>query len=213
MIALLQGPGNKGAVNRLLRGDTALNRAFRRPAVLSLSKEQPMKIVLVALAIAVGCISAAIADDQDVTAINIAVIRAEHDRLNRGDWQAATEEFAQDTRNFGKPVGQVGVRNVLEDIYRTFPDWRMEIVDIAATGDSVIVRCKVSGTHRGVGKIPVNGGLLVGVAPTQKHFEVQHIHWYILHGGKIVDHYATRDDIGMMQQLGLLPAVSRPDTK
>jgi hypothetical protein len=42
---------------------------------------------------------------------------------------------------------------------------------------------------------------------------VQHIHWYKLLDGKIVDHYATRDDIGMMQQLGLLPAIERPDTK
>jgi len=172
-----------------------------------------MKIVLVALAIAVGGISVAIADDLGVTANNIAVIRAEHDKLNRGDWQAASEEFSQDTRNFGKPAGQAGIRRVLEDIYRTFPDWRMEIVDIAAAGDSVIVRCKVSGTHNGVGKIPVNGGLLVGVAPTHKHFEAQHIHWYIVHDGKIVDHYAARDDIGMMQQLGLLPAIAGPDTK
>ena len=31
-----------------------------------------------------------------------------------------------------------------------------------------------------------------------------HIHRYKLRDGKIVDHYATRDDIGMMVQLGLL---------
>ena len=95
---------------------------------------------------------------------------------------------------------------MLEDIHRTFPDMRLEIVDLLAAGDAVIVRCRFSGTHEGVGQLPVNGGLLVGVAPTHKHFEVQHIHWYELRAGKIVDHYATRDDIGMMQQLGLLPA-------
>jgi predicted ester cyclase len=155
----------------------------------------------------------AAADDADITAKNIAVVRAEHEKLNRGDWQVATEEYAEETRNFGKPVGRKGVRLVLEDIYRTFPDWRMEIVDIAAVADSVIVRCAVSGTNNGVGKMPVNGGMLVGVAPTHKHFEVQHIHWYKLRDGKIVDHYATRDDIGMMQQLGLLPAPARPDSR
>jgi predicted ester cyclase len=46
--------------------------------------------------------------------------------------------------------------------------------------------------------------MLVGVQPTQKHFEVQHIHWYKLRDGKIVAHTANRDDIGMMRQLGLL---------
>jgi predicted ester cyclase len=154
-----------------------------------------------------GVVSASMAaDDQEILALNAAVIRAEHDKLNRGDWQAAAEEYAEDARNFGRPVGRGGVRQVLEDIHRTFPDMRLEIVDLVAIGDAVIVRCKFSGTHDGVGQLPVNGGLLVGVAPTHKHFEVQHIHWYQLRDRKIVDHYATRDDIGMMQQLGLLPA-------
>ena len=59
---------------------------------------------------------------------------------------------------------------VLEDVHRTFPDWKMEIVDMVAEADNVVVRCRVSGTHRGVGRLPVNGGMLVGVAPTGKHF-------------------------------------------
>ncbi len=48
--------------------------------------------------------------------------------------------------------------------------------------------------------------MLVGVEPTGKRFEVSHIHWYTLRDGKIVEHYANRDDLGMMRQLGLLPA-------
>jgi predicted ester cyclase len=49
----------------------------------------------------------------------------------------------------------------------------------------------------------VNGGRLVGVEPTGKHFEVQHIHWHKVRNGRFVDHYAVRDDLGMMSQLGL----------
>ena len=96
---------------------------------------------------------------------------------------------------------------MLEDIFTTFPDWHVEIVEMVTEGDSVVMRCKVSGTHRGTGKIPVNGGMLVNVAPTGKHFETDHIQWLKFRDGKIVDHYATRDDIGMMRQLGLLPPV------
>jgi predicted ester cyclase len=80
----------------------------------------------------------------------------------------------------------------------------MEIVDMVAEADSVVVRCKVSGTHRGAAKLAMNGGL-IGVEPSGRHFEVQHIRWYKVRNGKIVEHYANRDDLGMMQQLGLLP--------
>ncbi len=49
--------------------------------------------------------------------------------------------------------------------------------------------------------------MLVGVEPTGKRFEVEHIQWYELRNGEIVDHYAARDDLGMMVQLGLYPGV------
>ena len=42
--------------------------------------------------------------------------------------------------------------------------------------------------------------------PTERRFEVQHIHMMQVRGGEVVEHFATRDDLGMMQQLGLLPA-------
>jgi predicted ester cyclase len=81
----------------------------------------------------------------------------------------------------------------------------MEIVDMVAEGDDVVVRCRVSGTHRGTSTTRVNGGFLLGVPPTGKHFVVQHIHWYKLQGGLIADHFTNRDDVGMARQLGLLP--------
>ena len=96
------------------------------------------------------------------------------------------------------------ILRIVEDIYTTFPDWRQELIDIVAEGDTVVVRSRVCGTHRGVGKLPVNGGLLVGVPPTEKSFIVEHIHWYVMRDGQVVDHYATRDDLGMMRQLGLV---------
>lgn len=128
-----------------------------------------------------------------------------HEKLNQGDTDAALEYFAENTSNHGIPVGREGIKMVLEDIYKTFPDWRFEIAEILAKDDSVIIRTLISGTHLGKGEFPVNGGMLVGVEPTGKSFKAQHIHWFKLRGGKIVEHYASRDDIGMMQQLGLFP--------
>ena len=83
----------------------------------------------------------------------------------------------------------------------------VEILDAVGVDDDVVIRARVSGTHRGVGRLPVNGALLVGVPPTGKSFVVQHIHWYRMKDGQIIDHKANRDDLGMLQQLGLLPAL------
>jgi len=135
---------------------------------------------------------------------NRELIRRHHEKHNTGDWRGAVEDFAIDSRNFGRPAGRDLYLSALEDVYRTFPDWKMEIIDLTGEGENVVVRCQVSGTHRGIGRLPMNGGMLVGVEPTGKRFEVAHIHWYKLKNGRIVDHYATRDDIGMMAQLGLL---------
>jgi steroid delta-isomerase-like uncharacterized protein len=134
---------------------------------------------------------------------NSEFVRQHYEKLRTGDWKAAADDYAVDAANFGRPVGREGYLRVFEDIYTTFPDWRMEIEDMAAEGDNVIVRCRVSGTHLGTGRFPLNGGRLVGVEPTRKRFEVQHIHWHTLRDGRFVDHHAVRDDLGMMSQLGL----------
>src|SRR5262245_59928666 len=126
---------------------------------------------------------------------NEEVIRVATEAMNRGDLKAYVSYWAEDTTNFDRPVGRPGSQNAIEDIFTTFPDYRHDVIETIAKGDSVVVRCKSSGTHRGVGKLKLNGGMLVGVAPTQKHFEVQHIHWYKLRDGKIVSHTANRDDL------------------
>lgn len=139
------------------------------------------------------------------TESNRRLIQEHYEKQARGDWRGAAELFAVDTCNFGRPVGRQQITRVLEDIYATFPDWKLEIVEMLAADDSVVVRCRASGTHRGVGRLRPNGGLLIGVEPTGRSFTVDHIHWYKFRDGQVVDHYATRDDLGMMQQLGLLP--------
>lgn len=137
---------------------------------------------------------------------NAEIVRRYLDAVNRHDVEAAANFYADDTVNHGIPVGRSGVRRVLTDIFMTFPDWRMEIVDLVAVGDDVVIREIVSGTHQGTGRIAVNGGLLVNVPPTGKKFKVQAMHWYTLDkDGVIVAARANRDDVGMMQHLGLLP--------
>lgn len=171
----------------------------------------PSAVLLTAVVLSVSGSSHAQTSDAQR---NREVIRHHLDLMNRGEWHQAAEYFADDVQhhrgnwqNGTESIvrGKTALTQNLEDIFRTFPDWKMEIVEIASEGDSVIVRCRVSGTHKGVATRAVNGGLLVGVPATGKSFQVQHIHWYKVRNGKITDHATSRDDLGMSQQLGLVP--------
>ena len=131
-----------------------------------------------------------------------------NEAFNCGDLDAAASCFSVDCRNHGRQVGRTGVRKVLGEIKTNFPDARLKTLNSVAEGEWVVVRCTYSGTHRGMSSFPVDGGMLVGVQPTGRTFEVQHMHMYRVVDGKIAEHFANRDDVGMMRQLGLLPPVS-----
>jgi predicted ester cyclase len=135
---------------------------------------------------------------------NVAALKLYYEAFNGGDIAKAVLFYSPDTKNHGRMVGRPGLIRVLTDLRTMFPDYHHEMVEITATGDVVVSRNKVTGTHKGVGHIPVEGGKLVGVPPTGRSFAVQHIHWWRFKDGLIVEHYATRDDLEMMEQLGLL---------
>ncbi|HKV05797.1 MAG TPA: ester cyclase [Candidatus Acidoferrales bacterium] len=130
-----------------------------------------------------------------------------HRALNDGDLDAAVNCFSEGCQNHGRRVGRAGLLMVLREIKTVFPDVRLTVLNSVAEGEWVVVRCTYRGTHRGMGRLPVDGGLLVGVQPTEHSFEVQHIHMYRILDGKIAEHYANRDDVGMARQLGVLPPV------
>jgi hypothetical protein len=71
----------------------------------------------------------------DSPAANEAAIRSQLDLMNHGDWRAALNYYTPETRNFGRPVGRAVMARIFEDIYRTFPDFRHDIVDLVAVGD------------------------------------------------------------------------------
>jgi predicted ester cyclase len=125
--------------------------------------------------------------------------------FNRHDADAASRPFAPDCLNHGRVAGPEGLSAVLGDIYARFPDVVLTPLTWVIEGDWVTVRGTYSGTHRGVGRLPIDGGMLIGVPPTQRSFAVQHIHMFRIIGGKIIEHWANRDDVEMMRQLGLLP--------
>lgn len=126
----------------------------------------------------------------DVTALNETVIRENLEKINRGDAHGAASDWSDDAQSFGHYAGgRAGIQSVLEDILDTVPDYHMDIVEMVAAGDAVVVRCNLTGTHREAGV----------------RNEIAHIRWYTLRAGKIVQQWATRDDYGMLRQLGKTP--------
>lgn len=76
-----------------------------------------------------------------------------------------------------------------------FPDWRMEIVELVAEGNTVVGRFRCSGTNQGEFK---------GVPPTGKRMEVDEVYFLRVGDRKFVDFWGLEDDLARMRQLGLI---------
>ena len=83
-----------------------------------------------------------------------------------------------------------------------FPDMQLTIEDMIAEGDKVAVRWTYTGTHKGE---------LMGISPTGVKVTGTGIDICRIAGGKIVECWVNRDDLGMWQQLGVIPAEERED--
>ena len=97
------------------------------------------------------------------------------------------------------------MQRVYRSLYATFPDYHWEIQAFFGDGDWVALHVLQTGTHLGTPELPVFGGLIHKVPPTGKRISVPNIHLYQMKDGLILRHSAVRDDLGMMQQMGLLP--------
>jgi predicted ester cyclase len=132
------------------------------------------------------------------------------DAHNRHDTEAAMACFVPDISNHGRAAGREGMARIYESLYTAFPDYHFDVELLLVDGDWVTAVYRQTGTHQGVPELPVLGGLLTEVPPTGKPVAVLNIHVYRIEGGLIAEHRAVRDDLGMMQQLGLLPTTSHP---
>jgi steroid delta-isomerase-like uncharacterized protein len=148
------------------------------------------------------------------TEANVNLIQGFWQASERGNSDEMAAFWAPDAINHGgqtaqaqrrPPAGPEGLKRVFNSLLTAFPDRKYLIEDVIATGDKVVCRLTVSGTHQGVPEIPVEGGMLMTVPPTGKAYTVQQIHIFRVENGKIAEHWAVRDDLGMMQQLGVVP--------
>lgn len=93
--------------------------------------------------------------------------------------------------------GLDGVRQLVSMYRSAFPDLRLTIEDEITEGDRVVTRFTGRGTHKGP---------LMGIPPTGKRVTITAIDILRFENGRIAEHWGNQDLLGMMQQLGVIPA-------
>ena len=137
-----------------------------------------------------------------------AVVRAHFEVLNTGDYSQLDALHDADGRNHapaafdlspwpaeGRPFGPADVRATFEWLRGALPDLHVSILDLIAEGDLVVARVRMSGTQTGdFGSVPATG----------KTVDFKHVHIFRLDNARIVEHWAVRDDLRAMLQLGVV---------
>jgi predicted ester cyclase len=87
-----------------------------------------------------------------------------------------------------------------------FADLAFEVHDVVAEGDLVVIHNTMSGRHTGVFTVHgPDGEITQAMPPTGKRFATTQTHWMRVEDGKVIEHWANRDDQGTAMQLGWVP--------
>jgi predicted ester cyclase len=96
----------------------------------------------------------------------------------------------------GVPSDREGSKGYLWGLFEAFPDSRWTIDDMICEGEQVVTKKTMTGTHTGaLGAIP----------PTGRSVTLQYVDIMRVRGGRITEHWLCIDQLGFMQQLGVIP--------
>lgn len=126
------------------------------------------------------------------------------DMFTHGDLAVADAICAPDYENIdpyappgGWPRGPEGSRQVAQLYRAAFPDIHFTVEDQVAQGDTVFTRWTARGTHNGpLPNIPPTGNAVTVTGISAEYYQ----------DGKIIRSRVNWDFLGMLQQLGVIPA-------
>jgi len=135
------------------------------------------------------------------TVANKAIVRRFVDEVqSAGNIDAIDElcspEFVNHSAPPGVPSNREGVKQVTAMFRQAFPDSYFTVEDMVAEGDKVATRKTFHGTHQGE---------FMGIPPTGQQVSIGLIDIVRIVDGKVVEHWSMGDNLGMMQQLGVIP--------
>jgi len=97
----------------------------------------------------------------------------------------------------GIPGTKAGFKQVVEATRQAFPDVRVHIQHVVAAGDFVVSHDTAAATSTGD---------FMGIPPSNKRLEWTEIHFLKIANNQIVEHWANFDQVGILKQLGAIPA-------
>jgi len=102
------------------------------------------------------------------------------------------ESFVNHEAPPGTPPGPGSVTMFVDMLSAAFSDQRWTMQQVIAEGDLVAIHCVHSGRHTGD---------FFGLPATGRSFSYKQMHVIKMRDGKGVEHWAVRDDAGLMRQL------------
>jgi len=137
-----------------------------------------------------------------MTTDNKAIVKEFIDRLyTAGDLSVLDDLAAPDYVDHDPPFGAVGTvdgwRAMASMIRGAFPDWHSDLHALFAEDDIVVERFTASGTHKGE---------LFGIPPSERVCTLAGINIFRIRDGKIAERWGRVDELGMLRQLGAVPA-------
>jgi predicted ester cyclase len=93
--------------------------------------------------------------------------------------------------------GPAGVAQLHGALLPAFPDMSLDLQDFVAEAEKVLVRLMIRATHTGA---------FGGLAATGRRIEVPVLDLFHVRDRLLIEHWALLDNLGMMKQLGALPA-------
>lgn len=130
-----------------------------------------------------------------------AKVRRLYESVNAGDIDGLGDLLADDFVEHEETPGLAPTKAGVMDFFRmsraAFPDMRMDVEDIVASGDKVVARVRLTGTHQGE---------FMGMPATGKRIDVQLVDITRFgDDGLAHEHWGVVDTLSMMQQLGAVP--------
>jgi predicted ester cyclase len=116
----------------------------------------------------------------------------------RAMWTSTTvERFPTETC-----VGTDAIAAYFEAAFAALPDFHIAIQSIAESGEDVMVRWHLTGTH--------SGAAWQGIAPTGKSIALDGIDHFVLRDGKVISNFVVFDQMQFARAVGLLPPDGSP---
>ncbi|GAB4128302.1 MAG: hypothetical protein Fur005_46670 [Roseiflexaceae bacterium] len=120
--------------------------------------------------------------------------------VDAGDTSVVKQLFHPEWENIDPSLpplrGHEGAKALIEMFTTSFPDFRSQIVLMAAEGERVAVHAHHSGTHQGT---------FLGVPPTGRQVSTTATGIFTCRDGQIVQNRVIFDAFGLLQQLGVIP--------